>query len=96
MTHRSYADDLESAAADIGNLSIPELQTLLRRAALRLRNAGGLALDDYVEDALAGVIRETGLSRNEVLRMIVMDWLVSYGRLPVLDLDEGSETVGEA
>lgn len=96
MTHRSYADELEAAATDIGNRSIPELRILLRRAALQLRNTNGLTLDDVVEDALAKVLDETGLSRNEALRMIVMDWLVSYGRLPVADLDEDSETMGEA
>lgn len=88
MPHRSYADELEAAAADIGNRSIPELQILLRRAALIIGNSGTLALDEPAESALAQVIEELGRSRNTVLRTIVTDWLVSYGRLPVPPDDE--------
>ena len=32
------------------------------------------------------------ITRNEVVR----DWLIAHGRLPVVELDEGSETKGNA
>ena len=44
-------------------------------------------------DFLAG---ELNTGRSEVIRTILLDWLISTGRLPVDDLDEESETYGTA
>lgn len=96
MTHRSYADELEAAAADIGNRSIPDLQILIQRAAVRLRSRDTLLLDEEVEAALAEVMDEMERPRPEVLRIIVTDWLVLHGKLLADELEEDSETEGGA
>ncbi|MBB2687876.1 UNVERIFIED_ORG: hypothetical protein GGD47_005519 [Rhizobium etli] len=46
------ANLLEDAADQISNMPLSDLQILLRRAALRLRNGAALSLDDDIEEAL--------------------------------------------
>jgi hypothetical protein len=93
MTHRSYADDLESAAARIAVMERRDLQVMLRRAALRLRNADKLPLDLHVDAALGDAIAAMGKTRSDAIRFIVREWLETNGYLAI---DEGSETKGEA
>lgn len=83
MTRRAFADELEAAAANAANMSISEIQALLRRAALRVRNSQRVTLDQEVEDALSKVVAEMGEHRSDVMNTIVLDWMISYGRLPI-------------
>lgn len=64
-----------------------------------IRNAESQALmtfDDDVETALARASEELEMDRQELIRLIVREWLQSYGFLPFHELDEGSETEGSA
>jgi hypothetical protein len=83
MTRHTFANELEKAADQIANVSRAELQILLRRAALRLRNIEGLVLPSDVDQAVDFLAAEMKLSRTEVIQTIIRDWLISGGRLPV-------------
>jgi len=74
----------------------PAGSDLLRRAALLLRNVEGVPLDPPWEDALRSVSAEMKLTRSELIRTIVKDWLVANTYLPVSMLEEDSETEGNA
>ena len=91
MTRRTFATELEQAADRIADVSRADLQILLRRAALRLRNVPNLTLDEHVDEAVDFLAAEMNLPRPEVLRTIIRDWLISGGRLPVDTLDEKSD-----
>lgn len=93
MTHRSYADELESAAERIADISRADLQIMLRRAALRLRNADKLPLDMDVDAALGDALPAIGKTRPDAIRLIVREWLETNGYLAI---EEGSGTMGEA
>ena len=93
---QTFANELEKAASQIADVSRADLQILLRRAALRLRNVPGLTLDADVDAAVDFLAAEMNLPRAEVLQTIIRDWLIGGGRLPVDTLDEGSETDGTA
>ena len=92
MTSRAFADELEKAAYHIADISRADLQILLRRAALRLRNTDGLALEADIAEAVELLAAELKLPRSEVVQAILPDWLISGGRLRVDTLDEESET----
>jgi hypothetical protein len=62
---------LEDAANQIADVSRPDLQILLRRAALLLRNSGSIAFDDDMEEALRDLSGEFGKTRNDTVRFIV-------------------------
>jgi hypothetical protein len=96
MTRRAFADELEKAADQIADVSRADLQILLRRAALRLRNVEGLVLESDVDQAVDFLAAELKLPQADVLQKIIRDWLISDGRLPVDTLDEGSESDGTA
>lgn len=96
MSASDFITQLELAADSIADVSRADLQILLRRAALRIRNANGLALDPEVEDAVKTISGELGHERNEMLRIIVREWLEQNAYLPVHMLDEGSDTDGVA
>ena len=96
MTRLTFANELEQAANQIGDISRADLQILLRRAALRLRNVEGLDLDADVAESLDLVAAELKLSRSEIIQTIICDWLISGGQLPVDPIDEESETDGAA
>ena len=97
MTRRTFANDLERAADHIAEATRADLQILLRRAALRLRNVeGGLTLDPDTDQAVDLLAAELKLPRAEILQTIIRDWLVSGGRLPAHALDEESETDSSA
>jgi antitoxin component of RelBE/YafQ-DinJ toxin-antitoxin module len=63
---------------------------------LRLRNTDSLRLDAETDQALDFLAGELNIARSEVIRTILVDWLISTGRLPVDALDEESETHGRA
>ncbi|RUU94897.1 hypothetical protein EOA79_29805 [Mesorhizobium sp. M1A.F.Ca.IN.020.03.2.1] len=78
-------------------ISRADLQVMLRRAALMLRNVTGLVLDPKVEEALAGLAVEMGLSKSELVRTIVGEWLMANPYLPVpYELDDESAVEGNA
>ena len=96
MTRRTFVNELEKAADQIADISRADLQILLRRAAPRLRNMEGLALDAEADQAIDFLAGELNLPRSEVLQKIIRDWLISGGRLPFDTIDEGSDTDGTA
>ncbi|MQW96595.1 hypothetical protein CO661_26660 [Sinorhizobium fredii] len=55
-----------------------------------------MTFDDDVERALARASEELEMKRQELIRLIIREWLESYGFLPFHELDEGSETEGSA
>jgi hypothetical protein len=83
MTARDYATLLEDAADQIADISRANLQIILRRAALRLRNTGSIPLDEDVEEAVDGMAIAMGQIRNDVIGFIVREWLEKKGYLPV-------------
>lgn len=72
----------------------PDLQILLRRAALMLRNAGSIALDEQVEEAIDSIADELGKTRNDMIRYIIKEWLETNAYLPVRELDEDGDVDG--
>lgn len=96
MPKRTFAEELEAAADEVSIMARADLQIILRRAALRLRNSGAIPFDPDVEKALTEVAAEFDTSKNELVRRIVREALQAMGYLPVHDLDEGSETEGNA
>lgn len=91
-----YAAQLDDAADRIADISRADLQIMLRRAALRLRNTVKVPLDPEWEDALSGIASELNIGRNDLIRQIVKEWLETNGYLPVHMLEEGDEADGRA
>ncbi|MER9567176.1 hypothetical protein [Mesorhizobium sp. M0571] len=56
MTRQSIAEELENAADRIADISRADLQIILRRAALMLRNVAGVLLKPAAEDALKSLL----------------------------------------
>lgn len=73
-----------------------DLQVLLRRAALLLRNAWSIAFGDEIEEVLRDLSDEFGKTRNDTVRLIVREWMEKSVYLPVHMLDGDSEVDGEA
>ena len=79
--HRTFSDELEEAADRIADQNRDDLRILLRRAALKLRDApGGFALEPAADAVIDELVFELRLPRSEVLRTIVRDWLISHTR----------------
>ncbi len=70
------------AAADDPSIPTRELRALLRRAALKLRNAEGLGLDADVGEKFTQVAALTGTDRRELATRIIRRWLTAGGYLP--------------
>ena len=96
MTRLSIAEELESAADRVADISRPDLQIILRRAALMLRNLAGVPLDPATEDALNSIAAEMKVGRSDLIQIVLREWLERNAYLPVRQLDEGSETDGSA
>lgn len=96
MKSSDTAAQLEDAADRIADVSRPDLQILLRRAALRLRNAAAVFMEDDIEDALRDLAGELGLTRNDAIRFIVREWMEKNTYLPFHSLDEDSDADGTA
>lgn len=84
------------AADRTADISRADLQIILRRAALRLRNAAAVSMDDDVDEVLRELAGELGMTRNDTIRYIVREWLEKNTYLPVHNLDEDGEVDGEA
>ncbi|PDS69212.1 CopG family transcriptional regulator [Rhizobium phaseoli] len=87
---------LEDAADRIAEISRADLQILLRRAALLLRNSGSIAFDADIEEALRDLSGEFGKTRNDTVRFIVREWMEKNTYLPVNMLDEDGDVDGSA
>jgi hypothetical protein len=83
MSNRSFARELQAAANHISEIPGHELQAILRRAAIRLDNCGGLALADDVNEAVLRVAAELGQHRDDVIRIVIRQWLQQNGYLVV-------------
>ncbi|ESZ05776.1 ribbon-helix-helix protein, CopG family [Mesorhizobium sp. L48C026A00] len=96
MTRTSFAEELESAADRIADVSRPDLQIILRRAALMLRNIAGVSLEPATEDALNAIAAEMRISRSDLIQIVLREWHETNAYLPVRTIDEESETDGKA
>ncbi|ESZ05793.1 hypothetical protein [Mesorhizobium sp. L48C026A00] len=96
MTRMSFAEELESAAHRIADMSRPDLQIILRRAALMLRNVAGVSLEPATEDALNAIAAEMKVGRSDLIQIVLREWLETNAYLPVRTIDEESETDGSA
>ena len=91
MTTRiDFAEELESASDRIADISRPDLQIMLRRAALRLRNTEGIVLEPDVDEAIDALAADLKMNRKDLLRVIIREWLEKGGYVPVpRETDEG-------
>ncbi|MES0000916.1 hypothetical protein NKJ90_19265 [Mesorhizobium sp. M0051] len=96
MTRQSIAVELESAADRIGDMSRADLQIILRRAALMLRNVTGVPLEPATEDALNSIAAEMKIGRADLIQIVLREWLETNAYLPLRMIDEESETDGSA
>lgn len=96
MTRLSIAEELESAADRIADISRADLQIILRRAALMLRNVAGVPLEPAVEETLSSLAAEMNIGRTDLIRIVLREWLESNAYLPVRMVDEDSDTDGNA
>ncbi|MFF0947459.1 CopG family transcriptional regulator [Rhizobium leguminosarum] len=94
MSTTDTAALLEDAADRIADISRADLQIMFRRAALMLRNSGSIAFEDDMEEALRDLSGEFGMTRNNMIRFIVREWMEKNTYLPVHDLDEDGEVDG--
>lgn len=85
------AGQLEYTADRIGDASRADLQVMLRRAALMIRNAALVGLDAETEDALLAIAGELAKTRNDMIRHIIKEWLEMNAYLPVRQVDEDGE-----
>ncbi|WP_027164118.1 hypothetical protein [Mesorhizobium sp. WSM1293] len=93
MSRLIFAGELESAADQIADISRADLQIVLRRAALMLRNVAGVNLGARTDELLFGIAAEMEVSKSDLIKTIVSDWLIANAYLPVpLELDEDNET----
>lgn len=95
MTNRSYADQLDAAADDIERRSLPEVQALLRRAAMRLKNGENLDLPVDVEAALGDFMASTRKPRTDAIGFVMREWLDANGYLE-MQREGGGESRSEA
>lgn len=96
MTSPDTATLLEEAADRIADIAIADLQIILRRAALRLRNAAAVSMEDDVEEVLSDLAGEFEVTRNEVIRYIVREWMEKNAYLRVHNLEEDGDVDREA
>ncbi|ADV13005.1 hypothetical protein [Mesorhizobium ciceri] len=97
MTRSTFAEELQSASDRIADVSRANLQVMLRRAGLMIRNTDGIDLDPRVDEALSGISAEMEISKADLIGTIIADWLVANAYLPVLyAIDDESVVDGNA
>jgi len=69
-------------------MSRPDLQIILRRAALMLRNVAGVSLEPATEDALNSIAAEMKIGRSDLIQIALWEWLETNAYLPVRVIDE--------
>ncbi|AZO05605.1 hypothetical protein [Mesorhizobium sp. M2A.F.Ca.ET.043.02.1.1] len=84
--------ELESAADHIADASRADLQVLLRRAALVLRNVGGINLDPRTDDALTSLAAGMRTAKPDLVDLSG-EWLVANSYLPVPHAVDEERTV---
>ncbi|MER8576919.1 hypothetical protein NKG99_34630 [Mesorhizobium sp. M1409] len=77
-------------------MSRPDPQIILRRAALMLRNVAGVPLEAATEDALKYIAAEMKIGPSDLIEIVLREWLETKAYLPVLMIDEESDTDGSA
>ncbi|GAA2867640.1 hypothetical protein GGQ99_001262 [Aminobacter niigataensis] len=82
-TRIDFADELESASNRIADISRADLQIMLRRAALRLRNVEGIVLEPDVNEAIDALAYDLKMNRKDLIRVIIREWLEKGAYLPV-------------
>ncbi|PWI49892.1 hypothetical protein B5K03_33675 [Rhizobium phaseoli] len=63
----------------------------LHRAALLIRNGAAVSMEDNVEEVLRDLAGEFGVTRNDMIRYIVREWMEQNTYLPVHMLDEDGD-----
>ncbi|RWA73995.1 MAG: hypothetical protein E5X49_04260 [Mesorhizobium sp.] len=97
MSRHEFVHELESTADHIADASRADLQVLLRRAAVLLRNVGGLGLDPHTDEVLSGLAAEMGKAKPDLVETIIGEWLVANAYLPLPhEMDEDSAVDGSA
>ncbi|RWM84589.1 MAG: ribbon-helix-helix protein, CopG family [Mesorhizobium sp.] len=96
MTRLSVAEELESAADRIADMTRADLQIILRRASLMLRNVSGVPLEPATADTLDSIAAEMKISRSDLIQIVLREWLETNAYLPVRMIDEESEIDGSA
>ncbi|MES0028019.1 hypothetical protein [Mesorhizobium sp. M0040] len=96
MSRLSIAEELESAADRIADISRADLQIILRRAALMLRNVAGVPLEPATEDALNSIAAEMKIGLSDLIEIVLQEWLETNAYLPVREFGDDSETDGRA
>ncbi|WP_027062843.1 hypothetical protein [Mesorhizobium loti] len=97
MTRSTFAEELHGASDRIAEIPRADLQIMLRRAALMIRNTDGIDLDPKVEDSLLGIAAEMQMPKSDLIKTIISDWLIANAYLPVpYGLDEDSSADGTA
>ncbi|WP_395451218.1 ribbon-helix-helix protein, CopG family [Aminobacter sp. UC22_36] len=87
-TRIDFADELEDAANRIADISRADLQIMLRRAALRLRNTEGIVLDQEIDDAVYALAADLRMTKQDLLRTMIREWLEKGSYLPVMADEE--------
>ncbi len=82
-TCERFIEHLEAMADRIGDAHSEDLQALLRRAAIRLRNPPGLILDRDVDEIVTSLAREICMSRQEVANRIIREWFEATIEMPL-------------
>ncbi|SJM30053.1 conserved hypothetical protein [Mesorhizobium delmotii] len=88
------ASSRTNAADRIADMSRADLQIILRRAVLMLRNVSGVPLEPSTEDALNSIAAEMKIGRSDLIQIVLREWLKTNAYLPVRTIDEESETDG--
>ncbi|TIT03982.1 hypothetical protein [Mesorhizobium sp.] len=96
MTRLTLANELEGAADRIADISRADLQIILRRAALMLRNVYRVPLEPATDDALNSIAAEMKIGRSELIQTVLREWLEMNAYLQVRTINEESETDGSA
>jgi len=91
MTRIDTADELDNASERIAEISRADLQIMLRRAALRLRNTEGIVLEQEIDEAINALAADLNMTRQDLMRVMMREWLEKGGYLPVrAEEDEGT------
>ena len=75
MAELSLAETLERTSEDICRTSEDALASLLRTAAIRLRNSSVVILDADVDYAIGEIAMENRISKTDLLRKIITEWV---------------------
>lgn len=98
----TLTDKLLQAADNIDDLSRTDLQILLRRAAEKVRNetfdTATIGLDPEISAVFDAIVEASdgAFTREQAVSSILRDWAIRQGHLRPDDLDEDSETDGNA